>query len=160
MVSIGFVLPHGVAWPKPVSIPGVPAAYDVADVVGHNDLTPENVIFVRRRPAGIIDFDLAAPSTRTLDVVTTLLWWAPLRDPVDRDPLLRYVDSARRMRVFVDAYGLDERDRGRLLDVADRRFGRSWHVMRHRAERDGGGHAWFARERPRLEAALFAEPAR
>jgi len=90
VVSIGFVLPHGVAWPKPVSIPGVPAAYDVADVVGHNDLTPENVIFVRRRPAGIIDFDLAAPSTRTLDVVTTLLWWAPLREPMDRDPRRTY----------------------------------------------------------------------
>ncbi len=30
------------------------------------------------------------PRPRALDVVTTLLWWAPLREPMDRDPRRTY----------------------------------------------------------------------
>jgi len=169
--SAGFVLPENVRWNAPDRIAGVPPPYDVPDVIGHNDMTPENVIFVRRQPVGVIDFDLAGPTTRVLDVVTTLLWWAPLRAPDDRDPALRDADAGRRIRAFVDAYGLDAGARHDLLDVADRRFARSWHVMRRRAERDGGGWArmwregvgdvilrgriWLASARPALEASLF-----
>jgi hypothetical protein len=170
--SAGFVLPAGVRWNAPERIAGVPPPYDVADVIGHNDLTPENLIFVDHRPAGVIDFDLAGPSTRVLDVVTTLLWWAPLRAPDDRDPALRDADAGRRIRAFADAYGLSDAQRRVLFDVAERRFARSWHVMRRRAERDGGGwarmwregvgdvilrgQAWLARERAALEATLLA----
>jgi len=168
--SRGFELPPGIEWTPPIRIEDVAPPYDAPDIVGHNDMTPENLVFVNRVPVGIIDFDLAGPTTVLFDVVTTLLYWAPLRDPVDRDPLLCDADAGRRMRTFADAYGLDARDRARLLDVADRRFARSWHVMRYRAERDGGGwarmwnegigdvirrgHAWFRAERPALENAL------
>jgi hypothetical protein len=169
--SLGFVLPAGVAWREPEIIEGVLPPYDCADVVGHNDMTPENIIFLDRSPVGIVDFDLAGPTTRVLDVAVSLGWWAPLRDPVDRDPLFRAVDAARRLRLFVDAYMLDEPGRERLLDVAERRSIRSWHVMRHRAEHEGGGwarmwgegvgdvirrtQAWLRDERPHLERALF-----
>jgi hypothetical protein len=170
--SAGFALPAGVRWREPERIAGVPPPFDAADVIGHNDMTPENLIFIRHRPVGVIDFDLAGPTTRVLDVVTTLLWWAPLRAPGDRDPALRDADAGRRIRAFADAYGLGEAARRAFFDVAERRFARSWHVMRRRAERDGGGwarmwregvgdailrgQAWLARERPTLEAALFA----
>ena len=84
--------------------------------------------------------------------------------------MLRDLDSGRRLRVFADAYGLDAAQRDRLLDVADLRFTRSWHLMRFRAEHDGGGwarmwsagagelitraHSWFADHRGELAAAL------
>ena len=88
-------------------IEGVPDAFDPADVIGHNDLTPDNLIFRDGRLVGVIDFDLAGPTTRLLDIVTTLLYWAPLRDPVDRDPVLRDADSGARMRLYATRYGLD-----------------------------------------------------
>ncbi|TDC49549.1 alpha/beta fold hydrolase [Jiangella ureilytica] len=167
-------LPDGVSWPPPVELPGVAPLPDhrEADVVGHNDITFENTIFVDGRPVGIIDFDLAGPTTRVLDVVTTMRYWAPLTAPADRDPALRDADAGRRMRIFADAYGLDEVQRAQLLDVADRRFTRAWHAMKHRAETDGGGwarmwadgagdtirrsQAWLRAERASLAAALTA----
>jgi hypothetical protein len=169
--SADFVLPSGAQWRKPEVIDGVPPLRDVVDIVGHNDITPENVICVSREPVGIIDFDLAGPTSRLLDIVITLVWWAPLADPVDRDPMLREADAGRRMRLFVDAYGLDNSDRERLLDIAQRRYRPVWHVMRLRAERDGGGWArmwaegigdrilrgeeWFISERANLHQALL-----
>ena len=169
-LSCGFVLPSGVEWRVPLHIDGVPPLFDVPDLVGHNDMTPENIIFCQYAPVGIIDFDLAGPTTRLLDVAISLRWWAPLCDPADRDPVLRSLDAGRRMRLFVDAYGLDDGDRQWLLDLAEQRCTRSWHVMRYRAIHDGGGwarmwdegvgdvilrtKAWLARERPHLEAAL------
>jgi Phosphotransferase enzyme family len=168
--SAGFVLPPGVEWQLPVVLEGVPTAYDAPDIVGQNDMTPDNVIFRDGVPVGLIDFDLSGPTTRLLDIVTTLLYWAPLRAPVDRDPVLREVDAGRRMRAYADAYGLSSAERLLLLDVADRRFTRSWHVMRHHALHRGGGwarmwdegvgevirrgHDWLRAERPALEAAL------
>jgi len=168
--SLGFTLPAGVAWRAPLRLDGVPPAFDVSELVGHNDMTPENLIFRNGVPVGIIDFDLAGPTTRLLDVIVTLRWWAPLCDPADRDPVMRELDAGRRMRTFIDAYGLADVDRRRLLDSAIARCTRVWHAMRHRAEHEGGGwarmwndgagdiilrtKAWLERERPSLEAAI------
>ncbi|MCK2212441.1 aminoglycoside phosphotransferase family protein [Actinomadura sp. ATCC 31491] len=107
------------------------------EVVGHCDLTPGNVVFRAGVPYGMIDFDLARPTTRLFDVVTTLRHWAPLADPVDRHPLLRNVAVGRRVRVFCDAYGVPARERRRLVEVARVRFQRSYAVMRSRAAAGG-----------------------
>lgn len=168
--SEGFALPPGMSWQEPTTLAGVLPPYDEADVIGHNDVTPENVIFRAGRPVAFIDFDLAGPTTRLLDVVTTMLHWAPLRAPEDRDPVLRDLDTGRRMRAYADAYGLGASQRSQLVDVADRRFARSWPVMRHHAEHRGGGwarmwddgvgdlirrsHAWLLDQRPSLEDQL------
>jgi Ser/Thr protein kinase RdoA (MazF antagonist) len=119
-------------------------------VIGHCDLTPENVIFRHRSggrsdgvaggetgPYALIDFDLARPTTRLFDIVTTLRHWAPISDPVDRAPLLRSVDVGARLRLFCDAYGVPPRDRRRLLELARLRFHRSYAVMRTRATAGG-----------------------
>ncbi|WP_084965466.1 phosphotransferase [Thermoactinospora rubra] len=108
-----------------------------ADVIGHCDITPENTIFRDRTPVALIDFDLARPTTRLFDIATTLRHWAPIADPVDRDPLLRQVDVGARLRLFCEAYGLAPRDRRRLLDVARLRLHRSYTVMRARASEGG-----------------------
>lgn len=81
-VSRDVVLPDAVAWPERVQFPEVPDVFDAPDVVGHNDLTVENALFVPagddpqgpHRLVGVVDFDLAAPTTRLLDVATTLLY--------------------------------------------------------------------------------------
>ncbi|GAA0915019.1 phosphotransferase [Nonomuraea longicatena] len=108
------------------------------EVIGHCDLRPDNVIFHDGAPVALIDFDLARPTTRLFDVVTTLRHWAPIADPIDRPPLLRHADVGARLRVFCDAYGLPPRDRRRLLELSRTRFHRSYEVMRARAARGGG----------------------
>ena len=136
----GFGLP-AVSWsvvrPDPPGTPpwrGGPARF-----VGHQDVTPENVVFVRGRATALIDFDLAQPADRVREVVNLLLWWAPLMPPADRQPVLRDVDAARRAGLLVDAYGLADDDRAQLVTAARDVAGRSWHLMRDRAERLGGG---------------------
>lgn len=170
--SVGFELPPGVEWDGAPVIPGVPALFDKADTIGHNDLTPENIVCIDHVPVAFIDFDFAGPTTRLSDVSTAMYWWAPFRDPRDRDPLLRDVDSGRRARLYADSYGLDNADRQKLLDLAIRRCERSWHVMKYRAEHEGGGWArmwsegvgdiirrgelWLKENRATLESALLA----
>ncbi|TMR90793.1 phosphotransferase, partial [Nonomuraea basaltis] len=107
------------------------------EVIGHCDLTPENVIFRSGLPYAMIDFDLARPTTRLFDIVTTLRHWAPIADPLDRPPLLRNLDVGARLRLFCDAYGVPPRDRRRLLELARLRFHRSYTVMRTRTAAGG-----------------------
>ncbi|MEU5863227.1 MULTISPECIES: aminoglycoside phosphotransferase family protein [unclassified Nonomuraea] len=112
------------------------------EIIGHCDLTPDNVVFhqdgdTTAAPVALIDFDLARPTTRLFDIVTTLRHWAPIADPVDRPPLQRNVDVGARIRLFCDAYGLPPRERRRLLELSRLRFHRSYDVMRTRATAGG-----------------------
>ncbi|GGK88733.1 trifolitoxin immunity protein [Planomonospora parontospora subsp. parontospora] len=109
-----------------------------AELVGHCDVNLDNVLFRDGLPYAFIDFDLARPTTRLFDVVTTLRHWAPLADPVDLDPAQRELAVGPRLRLFCDAYGLPARDRRRLLDLARLRFSRSYVIMRTRAAAGGG----------------------
>ncbi|SEG56162.1 Phosphotransferase enzyme family protein [Thermomonospora echinospora] len=115
---------------------------DPPELIGHCDVTPDNVVFRDGVPYGLIDFDLARPTTRLFDVVNTLRTWAPLADPADRDEVFARLDAdavGRRIRRFCDAYGLGREERRRVLPVARLRFERSYLAMRARAERLGGG---------------------
>jgi hypothetical protein len=134
---ISYVPPPGAVWDTLVAS----NLDDTPELIGHCDVTLENVIFRDRMPYALIDFDLARPTTRLFDVVTTLRHWAPLDDPADRDPLLRGVDVGRRLAVFCAAYGLDPERRRAVLPAARIRFERSYDAMRTRAERLGGGWA-------------------
>jgi Ser/Thr protein kinase RdoA (MazF antagonist) len=111
------------------------------ELIGHCDVTPDNVVFRGDTPYAFIDFDLARPTTRLYDVVTTLRHWAPVDDPVDRDPVQRGADVGRRLAVFCRAYGLDAERRREVLPAMRIRFERSYVAMRTRAELHGGGWA-------------------
>ncbi|MFD0850780.1 phosphotransferase [Actinomadura adrarensis] len=109
------------------------------ELIGHCDVTPENVVFRDGRPIALIDFDLARPTTRLFDVVTSLRHWAPLADPADRDWRLYGVDVPGRVRLFCDAYGLGRGERRLVVATAWARFERSYEAMRQAAEQGG---AW------------------
>jgi hypothetical protein len=155
---------------EPAGIP--PAPGYPPELIGHVDITPENVVFRNGRAYALIDFDLARPATRADEMFNAMLWWAPLFDPRDVDPLLRDVDVPRRSRILADGYGLSGTDRERIMEVAMLRTRRSWYLMKQRAETQGGGwqrmwdegvgdvikrrEAWLDRHAATLTAALTA----
>ena len=114
------------------------------ELICHCDINLENVIF-RPSPDGpqpyaLIDFDLARPGTRLVDIIQTLRYWAPLAAPADRDPAFAGLDVPARIAVFCEAYGLSYAERARLVPVAVRWIRRSRTTITERAER--GGEAW------------------
>lgn len=131
----GFVPPPGAAWERGSADDAEP------ELIGHCDIRPENVIFRGRRPWALIDFDMARPTTRLFDVATALRHWAPIADPIDRDPLQYGLDVGARLRLFCDAYGFPARDRRRLLEVSRLRLDRSYAATRARAMTEGGSWA-------------------
>ncbi|MEO3872156.1 phosphotransferase [Nonomuraea sp. B12E4] len=170
----GFVVPAGVRPGQGVSPPpGMPPAPPYpAELVGHMDYTPDNIVFRDGRAAALIDFDLAKPVPRVDEVCNAMLYWAPLGDPADADPLLRGVDVPRRCRILADAYGTSDVDRSRLVEVAVLRTRRAWFSMKQIAEERGGGwarmweegvgdeikrrEAWLERNGATIHAALTA----
>jgi hypothetical protein len=116
----GWTPPSDAVWG---AIPGTAAVAPVdggAELVGHRDYCPGNVVFREGLPAALIDFDLARPTTRLYDVANALYWWVPLLDPADRAPAFTGLDAARRVAVFADAYGLTDRQRQELVPLTVR----------------------------------------
>ena len=144
------------------------------DIICHCDINLENVIFQvgpdGLRPYALIDFDLARPGTRLVDIIQTLRYWAPIADPADRDPALRDVDVAARITIFCEAYGLSYGERARLVPVASRWLRRSRATIAQRAKMRGGAWTrmvdvgvgerllrsavWLERNQPEIEARL------
>ncbi|WP_066521064.1 phosphotransferase [Curtobacterium ammoniigenes] len=110
-------------------------------LIGHLDVTPENVVFRDGAAVALIDFDLARPATRAWELANVLLWWAPWMPAEDREPVLRDADPFERGRLIVDAYGLDAAGRAEVVPVSQNVADRSWHLMRRRAHTLGGGWA-------------------
>jgi hypothetical protein len=100
--------------PAPLAWPPSPPAPFAGELVSHNDVNLDNVVFRDGRAVALIDFDLASPGSRVWDVACAARLWTPLRP----DP---HIDDARRgrvlarLRLFVDSYGLPDADRARLV---------------------------------------------
>jgi hypothetical protein len=172
--TLDFKPPEGVvpnAGPAdPAGLP--PAPVYGPEIIGHLDITPENVVFRESAAYALIDFDLARPAARVDELYNAMLWWGPINEPQDVAPAMRGVDVPHRCRMLADAYGMTERDRRRLVEVAVLRTRRSWFLMKHRAELEGGGwqrmwdegvgdlikrrEAWLERNGAAIESALTA----
>jgi Ser/Thr protein kinase RdoA (MazF antagonist) len=137
----GFTAPAGSTWQRDVVRLDPPLPYPEPELVSHNDVTPQNVVFRDNRAIGLIDFDLAGPTTRLADAYNTAMHWVPLRPPADIWPTWTAVDQMARLRVFADAYGLSIEDRAALPALAVERAGTGWLRMRAAAEQHGGGWA-------------------
>ncbi|MGA4843276.1 phosphotransferase [Streptomyces sp. G45] len=98
---------------------------DLADPEGgtmlcHNDVCPENVVFRDGRAAALIDFDLAAPGRALWDIAMTARYWVPMLDPGSATTLHPPgLDTAARLRILADAYGLSAEDRAELPGVIE-----------------------------------------
>jgi hypothetical protein len=117
----GFQPPVDAAWQI---MPG--AVRGDAEVICHNDVLRGNVIFRGGSPVALVDWELAAPGPRTVDLAAAASQWVPLRadDDAARDTLP--TDRRRdRLRLLLDGYGLDL-DPGAFLDLAIE-VRRSWY---------------------------------
>ena len=90
------------------------------EIVGHHDLAPYNVVHRDGRLVGVIDWDFAAPASPSWDLAFTAWTFAPIHLPAHRAELGAPDDTARRIALLCDAYGLE--DRGGLLDVVAERM--------------------------------------
>ncbi|MGY3318898.1 phosphotransferase [Arthrobacter sp. TE12232] len=118
-----------------------PNPTEASGLICHLDVTPQNVVVRDGLAAGLVDFDLAGPSTAFHDSLNTAMHWVPLRDPSDAWPGWEDQDPFRRLRLFADAYGWSEEERRRVpgagIDAAELSYER----MRHNAATLGGGWA-------------------
>lgn len=124
--------PH--AWP-----PSPPAPFD-GELVSHNDVNLDNVVFRDGHAVALIDFDLASPGSRLWDVACATRLWAPLRPE-------RYIDAPRRgqamrrFRLFADSYGLARGEREALVPAILENHVWSYDMVGTAA---AGGHAGFS----------------
>jgi hypothetical protein len=137
----GFAATPGSIWRRDRVVADLPAADPPPELVSHLDVTPQNVVVRDGRAAGLLDFDLAGPTTRFLDAYNTAMHWVPLCPPADVWPTWRGVNQPARLRVFADAYGLSVDERAALPDLGIARCDISWARMKASAEQLGGGWA-------------------
>jgi hypothetical protein len=99
--------------PTPYTWPASPPEPFAGEIVSHNDLNLDNVVFRDGRAVALLDFDLASPGSRLWDVACAARLWAPLRpDGSVHDS--RRGRAFERLRLFVDSYGVGDDDRSRL----------------------------------------------
>ena len=77
------------------------------EVICHNDVCPENVVYRGGTAVALLDFDFAAPGSRVYDLARLALMTVPVDTPEDAARTGRGdLDPFARLRVVADAYGL------------------------------------------------------
>lgn len=95
------------------------------EVICHGDFAPYNCVFAQGKLVGVIDFDHAHPGNREWDLAYALYRFAPITDPSNPDGCGTAADQSRRVRLFCDEAGLQDRSRimqsvkARLAYMAD-----------------------------------------
>jgi hypothetical protein len=93
------------------------ARFSGGDVICHHDVCLENVVFRDGIAVALIDFDFAAPGTRTWDVASFARMCVPIDSLEDAARMGRSAGNPfERLRLVADAYGLPP-DRAELVDL-------------------------------------------
>lgn len=141
----GFTPPADARWQRLM-----PAEGGDIDLIAHHDLAPWNLVVDGERSWAFIDWDTAAPGSRLWDLAYAAHGFVPL----SADPHWQRTDAGARLRTLVDAYGLDEEDRRRLVPLLGRRTRAMAEFLRERAAQgeqpwarlwaEGHGEVWRA----------------
>jgi phosphotransferase family enzyme len=88
----------------------------VADIIGHCDIAPWNVVSRNGLPVALIDWEVAGPVDRLTEVAMAA--WANAQlyddDVAEMNGLADAASRIRQVRIFADAYGLPAETRRRL----------------------------------------------
>jgi hypothetical protein len=165
--TAGFVSPPGASWNRELADPS-----PRAEIVCHNDVCPENIVYRDGAAVALLDFDFAAPGRRVFDVAAFARMVVPLEAPEDAARSGRGgLDPVARLRVVADAYGLAAADRPELLEAVGGQIAAGGEFVRRRVEAGeaafiemwnatGGAQryerrrTWFAEQRQRFVDAL------
>ena len=79
------------------------------EVICHGDFAPYNCVFDEGKLVGVIDFDHAHPGPRLWDLAYAIYRFAPTTAPSNPEGFGAFTDQARRVRLFCEAYGLQDR---------------------------------------------------
>lgn len=111
---VGYAPPADAVWRHPLI--GRRAG---TDRIGHNDLQPANTVYAEGVPYGFIDWDLAGPAQPLDDLAQAAITFTPLHNAERFRPpgCPSAAERVARLRVFADAYGVD--DRPALLDAIE-----------------------------------------
>jgi hypothetical protein len=96
---------------------------ELADPVGgeiicHNDVCLENVVFRDGVATALLDFDFAAPGRPVYDLARLTLMCVPMDDDISAARLgWQPADKIARLELVADAYGLDNAGRVSLLEI-------------------------------------------
>ncbi|MEY2570910.1 MAG: hypothetical protein QOE63_1260 [Acidimicrobiaceae bacterium] len=159
--TVSFVPPAGATWSIEMADPRG------SEVICHNDLCPENIVYRAGHAVALLDFDFAAPGRRVFDIGSFARMCVPIDLP-EYAVLVGFTnfDPYHGLRVIADAYGLPP-GRTELLDVMTEQTGRGGAFVRRRVEagepafiemwnRMGGAeryerrHEWFVSRRERF----------
>jgi hypothetical protein len=126
--TVTFVPPPGGTWSTEMADPAG------GDVICHNDVCPENVVYRDSTAVALLDFDFAAPGRRIFDLAA----FASMCVPLDPDEYAARTGRAglnpfARLRVIADAYGLAP-DRGDFIQVIGERFANGGAFARRKVE--------------------------
>ncbi|MFJ3953805.1 phosphotransferase enzyme family protein [Streptomyces libani] len=88
-----------------------------SEIIAHQDLAPWNLVVGEDDEWAFIDWDTAAPGSRLWDVAYAMQGFVPL----SAHPGRQRTDAGERLRIFADAYGLDEAERRQLVPLLGRR---------------------------------------
>ena len=117
------------------------------DVLCHNDVCLENVVFDGEEAIAILDFEFAAPGRRAWDVAAFARLCVPIDDPANKARLgWESGDGPARLRLIADTYGLDEQSRIVLIDSLDRAMDSGGEFVRRRVEAGDPGFVKMWRE--------------
>jgi len=94
--------------------PPIDLTPDAPEIICHNDFAIYNLVFDKEKPAGVIDFDVAAPGPRLWDIVYTLYTCVSLSrfyllengEKCAYDSSLHAALRKKRIQLFFDAYGI------------------------------------------------------
>jgi hypothetical protein len=129
------------------------------EVICHGDFAPYNCVFDKGNLIGVIDFDNAHPGNREWDLAYALYRFAPITAPSNPENYGTISDQCRRVRLFCDEYGLQERSqilqtiKSRIAYMADDlRQGAANGDKRHQANIDAGHLEIYTTDHAYLDA--------
>lgn len=102
----GFIPPPDAVWRLPPTGRHTPNGH-----IGHNDLCPMNTVYAGGRPYAFIDWDLAGPCRPLEDVTYTAICFVAIRPDRfwPRPGCPEPPNRVARLRLFCDAYGIEDR---------------------------------------------------
>ncbi len=123
--TVDFVAPADARWDREL------ADLQAGEVICHNDVCPENVVYRSGLAVALLDFDFAAPGRRVFDLASLARMCVPIDTDGDAARTgRRGLDPFTRLRVVADGYGLST-DRAELVDaLADQMRGGGAFVQR------------------------------